>query len=108
MSDDGTPRKYGDMAPGVEQAIEAGDTLVLRDNDGNEFAVKGIEHPDVLEFFKAFDNWLTVKRHGTISAGVLATLWSEVEDRFNTLPMHVQRTLPSFKKLGIPVGDHDH
>lgn len=101
-------RKYSDLAPGLEQVIEAGDTLVMKDNEDNEFAVTAREHPDTLAFIKAFDDWLMVKNEGVLSMGVLGTLWSEVERTFRDLPMFVQRELSSFKKLGIAIVSHDH
>jgi hypothetical protein len=101
-------KKYTDMAPGLEQVIEAGDTLVLRDNDENEFAVTAREREETMDFLKAFDEWFVAKNAERFSAGILDALWHEVSRTFNTLPMQIQRELPSFKSGGVIVRGHAH
>lgn len=103
-------RTYSDMAPGVEQVVYAGDTLVMRDNDGNEFAIQSKEHPDTLDFIKAFDAWLMVKQSGDGAPNnvVLDALWASVQLAYNNLPMQIQTQLPSFARAGVPLAGHDH
>ena len=93
----GNEQKYADLAPGLEQTIEAGDTLVMRDNDGNEFAVSAKEHPNTLAFFRAFDEWVTAKMGGLASMETI--LWAKMMTEWNNLPTHITRELPSFKAL---------
>lgn len=107
MTDEGT-KKYGDMAPGLEQVIEAGDTLVLRDNDQNEFAVSARERDETMAFLKAFDEWFTAKQAARFSPAILDALFAEVTRTFNELPMAIQRELPSFKTGGVIVRGHAH
>lgn len=105
---EGVERRYSDMAPGLEQVVFAGDTLVMRDNDGNEFAVKAKEAEETMAFLKSFDEWFTAKESARFSQGILDALWHDVRQRFNALPMSIQRELPSFKNGGIIVRGHDH
>lgn len=108
MPEEESFKKYSDLAPGLEQVIDAGDTLVMRDSDGNEFAVGAREHPDTMEFLKAFDEWFMAKEKGNFSAGVLDALWHNVRAKFNDLPMRVQRELPSMKNAGVLIRGHNH
>jgi hypothetical protein len=106
---EGSQPRYSDMAPGLEQVIEAGDTLVLRDNDQHEFAVTARECTETMDFLKAFDEWFTAKQRGGFSMGILDALWNNVSITFNALPMRIQRDLPSFKAGGVLLkGGHDH
>lgn len=95
------------ITPNMERVIQAGDTLVIQDKEGQEFAVSAREHEDTLAFLKTFDLWLTAtkKREGKI---VCDALFLGVEQKFNAIPMHIQRQLPSFKSGGVIIRDHLH
>lgn len=108
MADDKIEKVYSDMAPGMEQVIYAGDTLVMRDNDDNEFAVKAKEGEETMAFLVAFDEWFIAKEGGRFSPGILDALWHQVRETFNALPMSIQRELPSFKQGGVILGGHEH
>ncbi len=101
------PRHYSDMAPGMEQVVYAGDALVLRDNDGNEFSVIAREGEQTMEFIKAFDQWFTASNKLTLRQDIVEMLWLQVKAAFNALPMTIQRELPSFKEGGILL-PHQH
>ena len=90
----------GIIQPGMEQLIEAGDTLEITDKDGQVFAVTAIEGTAVMDFFKCFDTWLTMHR-AKVQGPVMETAFGNVLDRFNHLPLRVQRELPSWKDLGV-------
>lgn len=107
MAAEGGTNRYSDMSPGLEQVVYAGDTLTMRDNDGNEFAVTGRESDEVIEFLKAFDEWFTAKE-AHFSAGILDALFHTVRTKFNNLPLRLQRELPSFAKGGVLLRGHPH
>jgi hypothetical protein len=92
--------KPGVIQPGMEQIVEAGETLEITDNTGQVFAVTGTESKDTLGFIIKFDVWHSMSRSG-VQGPVLVQAWKEVEIAFNALPLRVQRQLPSFKALGI-------
>lgn len=92
--------KPGVIQPGMEQLIEAGDTLEVTDVNGQVFAVTAIEGTAVMDFFKTFDTWLTMHR-SHVQGPVMETAFSNVLDAFNRLPLRVQRELPSWKSLGV-------
>lgn len=101
------PKHYTDMAPALEQTIYAGDTLVMRDNDGNEFAVSAREGWETMDFLKAFDEWLTAKEKG-LGPVIVDALWHQTKTKFNALPMRIQRELPSMKNVGVLLRGHEH
>jgi hypothetical protein len=103
-----TRNVYSGMAPGLEQVVYAGDTLVMKDNDGNEFAVSAKEGQATMDFLKAFDEWFMARERGGFSEGILLALWSEVKRTFNDLPMSIQRELPSIKHAGVVVPSYPH
>lgn len=94
------PKRYSDMAPELEQTIYAGDTLVMRDNDGNEFAVSARESEETMAFIKAFDEWFAAKNKG-LGPVIVDALWHQTKAKFNALPMRVQRELPSMKNATL-------
>ena len=94
--------KPGVIQPGMEQLIEAGDTLEITDKDGHIFAVTAIEGTATLDFFKAFDTWLTMNGAGVVGPSLL-TAYRDMIDKFHKLPLRVQRELPSWKNLGVNV-----
>lgn len=96
-----------DLAPGMEQIIEAGDTLVIKDETGQEFAVTAREHPATMEFLKAFDQWFAAKE-GNKESAITDAYWFELKARLNNLPMHIQRQFPSFKQGGVVLRAHGH
>jgi hypothetical protein len=92
----------GVIQPGMERIVESGETLEITDKDGQVFAVTCTEGPEVMAFLTSFDNWKTM-RDNAISGDVMRLQWNDLIDKFNRLPMRVQRALPSFKTLGIGV-----
>lgn len=105
MADEFT-RTTTELAPGMETVVYAGDTLVIEDKEGQEFAVTGRESEEVLSFLKAFDTWLTTK-NALVQGVVLDAAYADMTKQFNSLPLRLQREMPSFKKLGIAV-PHRH
>lgn len=97
----------GVIAVGATRSIEAGDTLVVRDRNGQEFAVEGKESEVVMDFLKAFDTWYTVSKVKT-QGPVLGALWSDVVRLWNCLPPRVVREMPSFKSAAIGLRTHSH
>jgi hypothetical protein len=92
----------GVIQPGMEQLIEAGDTLEVMDENGRVFAVTAVEGTAVVDFCKAFDNWLTMHK-SNVQGPVMEMAYKAMLDRFGKLPLRVQRELPSWKTLGIGV-----
>lgn len=105
MAEDGE-KITQELSPGMEAIVYGGDTLVITDEKGQEFAVSGREREEVMDFLKAFDEWFYAKEKG-ISAGVLDALWTMVRVKFLALPLGIQREMPSFKAMGVSVG-HGH
>lgn len=95
------------LAPGMTRVCHADETLVLTDNEGNEFAVEGREAESTMTFFKAFDEFFTA-RESNVAGLSLDALWYAVKEAFNALPMRVQRQLPSFAQGGVILRSHEH
>lgn len=96
-----------ELAPGMEAVVEAYETLVIRDNEGQEFAVSGRLDEKTLVFLRAFDSYMTTKNAG-VGGVVLDAAWADVDKSFHELTLPVQRELPSFKRLGLSVPGHRH
>lgn len=94
-----------ELMPGMETVVYAGDTLVITDNAGQEFAVSGRESEEVMKFLEAFDTWLTTK-NALVSGVVLDAAYAEMTRLFNALPLRIQRSMPSFKRLGVSIPGH--
>jgi hypothetical protein len=94
--------KPGVIQPGMEQLIEAGDTLEITDDQGQKFAVTAIEGTAVMDFCKAFDVWHSMQR-AKIQGPVVETAFNNLLNAFSRLPLRVQRELPSWKTLGMNV-----
>lgn len=94
-----------ELGPGMETVVYSGDTLVITDKEGQEFAVTGRENDDVMEFLRAFDTWLTTK-NALVLGVVLDAAYADMTKRFNALPLRLQREMPSFKRLGVPIPGH--
>jgi hypothetical protein len=94
--------KPGVIQPGMEQIIEAGDTLEITDDKGQKFAVTATEGTAVLDFCKAFDTWLTMHK-SNIQGPVMESSYADMLNKFGKLPLRVQRELPSWKTLGVGV-----
>lgn len=101
------PHTTSDLAPGMETLIKAGDTLVVTDEKGQEFAVSGRESDEVMVFLRAFDLWLST-REKRVTGLVLDGLYAEMTTAWKALPLRLQREMPSFKLLGVHVPGHDH
>lgn len=95
------------IAPNMERVVEAGETLVITDSEGQEFAVTGREAPETMEFLKAFDEWFSSLNQG-IGGPVLDALFFKTKEAFNNLPMRLQRELPSIRRAGISIANHKH
>ncbi len=99
-------QRYSDMAPGMDQVVQAGDTLVMRDNDGNEFSISGRLDDATLAFLKAFDEWFHANRApARLHQDILAAMHARMVTAFNDLPMWLQQELPSFRAGGIVLRD---
>lgn len=84
------------LAPGMEEIVRAGDSLIIRDSDGQEVAITARESEETMDFLKAFDEWFHVKEGG-LAPQLEPQLWTAVRSKFNALPMRLQRELPSLK-----------
>lgn len=94
--------KPGVIQPGMEQVIEAGDTLEITDANGQVFAVAAKESESTMDFIKAFDEWLSMRTMG-VEGILIDTAFSRVREKFYHLPLRIQRELPSFKSHGVIV-----
>lgn len=86
--------------PGMEQIIEAGDTLEIEDADGQKFAVTAREADRTMDFLKAYDDWFTFNEKSKINAvskTLLDQLYVKMKMTYNELPGAVQRQLPSLR-----------
>ena len=92
--------KPGVIQPGVERLIETGETLEITDVNGQVFAVTAVEGPEMLDFCKSFDNWLSMK-NALVQGPVMDAAFSQMVNLFYKLPARVQRELPSWKDLGV-------
>ena len=97
----------GDLAPGMTRVVHADETLVIQDDQGQEFAIEGREADSTMEFLKAFDEWFHAKAQG-IGGVALDGLAQLMTDKFNGLPGRVQRQLPSFTQGGVLLKGHPH
>lgn len=97
----------GHLAPGMTRVVAADETLVITDDAGQEFAIEGREADTTMGFLKAFDEWFHAKAQG-IGGVALDGLFQIVTDKFNALPMRVQRQLPSFAQGGVLLKEHPH
>lgn len=97
-------RKFdpGVIQPGMERVIETGETLEITDANGQVFAITATEGPKTMEFITAFDNWLTMKK-AKVQGPVFDAAEATMMHKFYSLPLRVQRELPSFKTLGAKV-----
>lgn len=86
------------MKPKMSKVIEAGETLIIRDSEGEEIAVEARHSKSVVEFLSAFDDLLVAERRG-ITGDVLAGIKLKVERSFANLPMSIQRELPSYRTM---------
>lgn len=100
-------QRYRDMVPGMDQVIQGGDSLVITDAQGQEISVTARESDVVMDFLKAFDNWLTAKNAG-VKGVVLDSTWHECLRLFRNLPVRIQHELPSWAKIGVALKGHDH
>jgi hypothetical protein len=100
-----TSKKYEDMMPGMSQVVEAGDELVVRDREGQEFSITAKVDEKTLAFITAFDEWFII-RHEGVRGVVLDALWNTVERA--DLPLHVQEKLTSFRRQGLFLRGHNH
>jgi len=94
-----------ELGPGMETVVYAGDTLVITDNEQQEFAVTGRESKEVMDFLVAFETWLLTK-NAAVTGVVLDAAEAEMSKKFNALPLRIQRELPSFKRVGVPIPGH--
>lgn len=101
------PFAPGVIQPGMERVVQAGDSLVIEDANGQEFAIKAIEGEATMEFLTAFDEWYALSRR-TNNAEVLKALWTKATVAFNQLPLEIHKQLPSWKSLGTQVRAHTH
>lgn len=90
----------GVIQPGMERLIETGETLEITDVNGQVFAVRAVEGPEMMEFVKAFDNWHSLIR-AKVQGPIVESAFTDMLIRFAALPARVQRELPSWKTLGV-------
>lgn len=96
------------IAPELEEVVEAGDTLIITDAKGQQFAITGRDSEDVIEFCKAFDTWLSARNLGNVQGPVLDSLFTLAVTRFKSLPDRIQWQLPSYRSPGIILPGHGH
>jgi hypothetical protein len=93
-----------DLAPGMERVVEAGETLVITDQNGQEFAVTGRESQELLAFLNEFDQWFTLVEN-KVKGPATDAAWFKVKEAYHSLPARIQRELPS-SIGGIVVSQH--
>lgn len=93
------------LAPELEEVVKAGDTLVITDSKGKEFAITGRDSDEVIEFCVAFDDWLSARNSGVpITEPLLQSLMTLAISKFNELPNRIVWQMPSYKALRANVG----
>lgn len=95
------------LRPGMSHTCEAGEKLIIRDENGEALEIEGRDDPRTIEFIEAFDGWLLVANKN-ITGVVLDAAYDDMVRKFNNLPARIQNNLPSVKDLGIIVPKHSH
>jgi hypothetical protein len=95
------------LRPGMSHTCEAGEKLIIRDQNGDEIEIEGRDDPRTIEFIESFDSWLLVKNKH-ITGVVLGAAFDDMVRKFNALPARIQNNLPSVKDLGVIVQGHSH
>lgn len=95
------------LAPGMTHVIQAGEQWEIGDSAGESFEVKAVESDEVMEFLKAFDTWL-VTYNAQVKGTVLEAAQADCVQKFNALPMRIQREMPSFASMGVRLDGHEH
>lgn len=93
----------GVIKPGMSHVVNAGETLVIRDNEGQEISVEAREHDDVMAFLVAYDDLRVARARGMTTGLVFEALRDSVERAWNSLPAHVTRRLPTASARGLVV-----
>jgi hypothetical protein len=98
------------VAPGMTQVVEAGTIYVIEDNEGEKLEIEGRDHPLVIEFINAFDHWLLLDKTMPKDAEqVRDAAWAEVIAKWDAMPGHIVKNLPSVRAGGIVLpGGHHH
>lgn len=89
------------IKPGMSHVVNAGETLLIRDNEGQEIAVEAREHDDVVAFIRAYDELRIARAHG-VTGVVLDSFEHRVERAFTSLPSHVVRVVADTRGLVLP------
>ena len=80
------------LKPGMTHVVHAGESLVIRDANNEEFAVEARESRAVMEFLLAFAEERRMRLRN-VSGPVLREFGHETERLFLALPAHVARQL---------------
>lgn len=101
MSEASLPGHNPGLAPGMTQIVVAGDTYVLKDDNGDELELVGRDDPKVVYFLEAFDAWQSICNtlgHGHSSAVAQFTI---VLDKWREMPDRVLTAMPSYRAGGV-------
>lgn len=104
---DSYKRPSREVTPGMEEVIQAGDSMEIQDREGQTFVVTAREHEKTIAFLDAFDQWLIAKEKVT-NKPLLDTYYAAVIATFYNLPNHILRQLPSYKTRGVILPGHQH
>lgn len=89
------------IKPGMSHIVNAGETLLIRDNEGQEIAIEAREHDGVIAFIRAYDELRIARAHG-VTGVVLDSFEHRVERAFTSLPSHVARVVADTRGLVLP------
>jgi hypothetical protein len=103
------------VAPGMTQVIVAGESYILKDDNGKELELKGADDPKTIEFLHAFDAWQAITTTLGHSSDAAVSQYEEVLTKWRALPERLVTGMPSYRAGGIMVPgrpgvalDHDH
>lgn len=105
--DEATDKKV--VAPGMEMVITAGELYDIADETGQGLSLKGVESPWAMEFFRAFDAYLAIRKSLGRDHEQTADSFERVMEAWEQMPLRIVQDMPSYKVGGIIVpGGHSH
>ena len=97
------------VAPGMEMVIVAGELYDIQDESGQGLSLKGVESPWAMDFFKAFDAYLAIRKSLGRDHAQTLDAFERVMEQWEQMPLRLVQDMPSYKVGGIIVpGGHDH
>lgn len=97
------------VAPGMEMVIVAGELYDINDESGQGLALKGIESPWAMDFFRAYDAFRALRNVLGREHEQTAAAFRAVEDVWDRMPIRLVQDMPSYKAGGLVVpGGHSH